>query len=701
MAELVLSEPGSLQEEFLAFYDEAPCGYLTLRRDGTILGANRTLLHWAGAQAGPRRGLHLRDLLSPASWICFSMQCVPVLAMHRRITEIALDIRREGQAPLPVLASFQAEAVGSEDDGDTRIRGILFDATERRLYERELLAARRAADAARHTAEQASARLSTVLESTTDGVLLVGPDWRIAYANPRAAALLPGIVAGEDLREVFPIDPDGIFRAAFGQAMEGALQDGVEGLVAANTWLWVHAYPAPGGGMAVFFRDTTGDRRLTEERRRHAEHIDHLASHDTLTGLPNRRLFAAKLREALASGASGMAVMCLDLDRFKQVNDRLGHPAGDALLKLVSKRLQTELRAGDTVARFGGDEFAILLAAERRNGGAQEEVEAEEVAARLVRRLSAPYAIEGERAEIGASIGITFARPPAGDPDALLAEADLALYQAKRAGRGRHAVFRPVMMSAHRARLELGDALRLGLERGELLVHYQPVVAVGTGTLRGHEALARWTRPGHGPVSPGSFIPLAEEAGLIVPLGAYILDRACRDAAAWPDLALRVAVNLSPLQFRDPGLVGMVAAALRRSGLAPARLELEITEGVLLERTEEVLATMHRLRALGVGFALDDFGTGFSSLSYLSSFPFDRVKIDRSFLREAETSDRDAAIIESVALLCRRLGMTCLAEGVEAEGQLELLARVGCGEAQGFLLGRPMPQAEVLRAAKR
>jgi diguanylate cyclase (GGDEF)-like protein len=684
------------REDYRALYETAPCGYLTLRRDGTVLDANRTLLDWVGRRldaAGPV--VCFREFLTAPSWVVFALKCVPVLTMHGQVQEIALDLRRADGSILPVLASFQR--VGGEEGRDQPIRGTLFDATERRLYERELLAARTASDAARRAAEEAGARLSTVLESTTDGVLLVGADWGVSYANPSALRLLDASLVGGDLRDGFPGAAREPFAAVLEAAMAGQAPGPVQGPVGEG-WIWVRAHPAPDGGVAVFFRDVTLERRAEEERRRVAERIEHMATHDALTGLPNRTLFAARLRAALSVPGGGVAVLCLDLDRFKQVNDRLGHAAGDMLLKAVAGRLRAALRAEDTVARFGGDEFAVVLAGTTRGGQHDQARHAEAVAARLIRTLGAPYAIGIERAEIGASVGITMASGRDIPPDALLEEADLALYQAKRSGRGRHAVFRQAMLAEQRSRLEMEAALRHAIEAGELLLHYQPVVDVATGAVRGHEALVRWNRPGHGLVPPASFIPVAEETGLIVELGDRVLRQACRDAASWPGPSLRLAVNLSPLQLRDASLPDRVSGALAQGGLAPGRLELEITESALLERSAPVLDTLHRLRGLGISLAMDDFGTGFSSLASLRAFPFGRVKIDRSFVRDAETRDQDMAIVEAVAALARRLGMACTGEGVETEGQLKLLARAGCTEAQGYLLGRPMPQADVLRA---
>jgi diguanylate cyclase (GGDEF)-like protein len=683
------SAPWAAEQEHRDAYETAPCGYVTLRRDGTVLAANRTLLRWTG-RAAATPGLRLRDLLTPASWAVFNLTCAPVLAMHGGLREIALDLRRADGATLPVLAGFQ-RLDGAGPDAPL-IRGVLFDASERRLYERELLAARKAA-------EDAHARLSAVLEATTDGVLLAGTDGRIAYANPAALRLLPRARIGAALDGDFPADDEGRFAAAFAAALAGTMPEAAEGRIASGAWLSVRAHPAPGGGAAIFFRDATPERAAAEERRRNAERIAHAASHDALTGLPNRLLFARRLREALADAPAEVAVMCLDLDRFKQVNDRLGHPAGDALLRAVATRLRAALRPADTVARLGGDEFAIVLHGAGRSGRPHLPDDVEAVAARIIRALSEPFALGTDQAEIGTSIGIAFAGGRAASPESLLEEADIALYRAKRAGRGRHVVFSTAMMEEQRARTETAEALRQALEAGELMLHYQPVAEVATRAVRGHEALLRWDRPGHGLVPPAAFVAIAEEAGLIAPLGAFVLARACRDAADWPDGRLRVSVNLSLPQLRDPALVASVEAALAESGLEPARLELEVTEGVMLDRAEAVLATMHRLREWGVTFAMDDFGTGQSSLASLRAFPFRRVKIDRSFIRHAEMRDRDVAIIESVASLARRLGMDCTGEGVETEGQLALLARAGCTEAQGFLLGRPVPQAAVLRAA--
>ncbi|WP_165943505.1 putative bifunctional diguanylate cyclase/phosphodiesterase [Roseicella aquatilis] len=410
---------------------------------------------------------------------------------------------------------------------------------------------------------------------------------------------------------------------------------------------------------------------------------------DPLTGLADRRQFRDCLAEQLtAGGPDGPGVMLIDLDRFKAVNDALGHPAGDALLQSAARRLRGALRPDDTVARLGGDEFAVLFARPVDRGSMSA------IAARLVELLARPYLLRGQVALVGASIGGAIAPEDGTDPDRLMSCADLALYQSKGRGRGCFSFFAPEMQSRADERRRLEIALRAALPRGELALHYQPQVNLHSQALAGFEALLRWNRPGNGLIPPTAFIPLAEETGLIGSIGDWVVREATVEAARWP-APLCVAVNVAPQQFQDGRLVGTVRAALAAAGLPGSRLELEVTESALLE--DAGWCTRDQLQALkemGVRISLDDFGTGYSSLSQLRNFPFDRVKIDRSFAD-------DAAVVRAVALLGASLGMRTTAEGVETPEQLERMRAEGCTEAQGFLLGLPMPPEEAAALIRR
>jgi diguanylate cyclase (GGDEF)-like protein len=433
---------------------------------------------------------------------------------------------------------------------------------------------------------------------------------------------------------------------------------------------------------------------MTEQRRSEAK-IAHMARHDALTGLPNRVLFHDRLTEALTRCLRGerCAVLYLDLDHFKQVNDTLGHPVGDALLQAVTKRLNEQVRDTDTIARLGGDEFAIVQFISQPS-------ECTALAIRVIEAVGAPYEFNGSRVIIGTSIGIAVVPDDGEDVDQIIKNADMALYRSKADGRGRYQFFEADMNDRMQARRTLDLDLRKALAEGEFRVFYQPVIAIATGLVCGFEALVRWEHPRRGIVSPADFIPLAEETGLIVPIGKWVLRQACVDATTWPD-NLKVAVNLSPVQFGSRTLVEDVKAALAEAGLPARRLELEITETAMLEDTDGVLLVLHRLRNLGLDIALDDFGTGYSSLSYLQRFPFHKVKIDRSFIaRLGQGGDTDT-IVAAVVDLCARLGMVTTAEGVETPAQLRHLTALHCVEAQGYLFGRPAPAAEVEEMLRR
>jgi diguanylate cyclase (GGDEF)-like protein len=430
--------------------------------------------------------------------------------------------------------------------------------------------------------------------------------------------------------------------------------------------------------------------RVLEEQRRSQVQIAHLAHHDPLTGLANRLLLRGRLDEAVARARRGQAcaVLCLDLDHFKDVNDTLGHAFGDLLLQAVSERIRAAVREIDTIARLGGDEFAIVQT------GVQDPCDAGMLAQRLVETLGLPFDLDGHHVVAGVSIGIAVAPDDGLEADQLMRNADLALYRAKSAGRGTFRFFEPEMNGHAQLRRLLQLDIRRALQAHEFALFYQPQVDLATRWVTGFEALLRWQHPERGLIMPEHFIPLAEDTGLILPLGEWALAQACRQAVTWPS-DKKIAVNLSPVQFTGGRLVETVTAALQTSGLDAARLELEVTETLLLRETEATLATLRRLRALGVAIALDDFGTGYSSLGYLQRYPFDRVKIDRSFIRSLGQARESDAIVRSAIDLCAALDIATTAEGVETDGQSRILIENGCDEAQGYLFGRPMAGEEL------
>jgi diguanylate cyclase (GGDEF)-like protein/PAS domain S-box-containing protein len=441
--------------------------------------------------------------------------------------------------------------------------------------------------------------------------------------------------------------------------------------------------PMQGGGWVATLED------ITEWQKAQAQ-ISHMARHDALTNLPNRTLFREQLEQALRhlKRNDKIAVLCLDLDHFKGINDSLGHPIGDDLLKTVAVRLTDCVRESDTVCRLGGDEFAIVQVCN------DTEASPTTLASRLIEAISAPYEIQGHQITIGVSIGISVTPDDGHDPDQLLKNADMALYRAKADGKGVFHFFEVGMDARAQARRLLEVDLRGALLRGEFVVYYQPIQDLVAGQVTGFEALVRWNHPLRGLIAPLNFIPLAEETGLIVPIGDWVLRTACKDAAGWSQ-DVCVAVNLSPAQFKSRNLVSSILSALAVSGLAAYRLELEITESVLLQDNEATLATLHKLRALGVRISMDDFGTGYSSLSYLRSFPFDKIKIDRSFVSELASRDDAMAIVRAVTGLGKSLGISTTAEGVETNEQLAFLRSEGCTEVQGYLFSPPRPGEEV------
>ena len=452
--------------------------------------------------------------------------------------------------------------------------------------------------------------------------------------------------------------------------------------------------------LAIYSRRLVYDERpavmlalmdITERKRAEAR-LAFLAQHDGLTGLPNRNLLRQHVDEMLMlqkRSAEQVAVLVLGLDNFKSVNDTLGHGIGDKLLRGVAKRLRSTLRENDTLARLNSDEFAIVQRGQMRPD------DAEMLAKRLLEAISEPFVLDAHSIVTGATIGIAMAPTDGSDAEKLLKNAAMALSRAKSETRGTFSFFEAGMDARAQSRRRIEIDLRDAIQNELLRPYYQPLVDLSSGRIIGFEALVRWPHPERGMISPAEFIPVAEETGLINPLGGLMLRRACMDAASWPD-EVRVSVNLSPAQFRIGNLLSVVMDALRLSGLPPKRLELEITETLLLEKSGQVLATLHALRALGLRISMDDFGTGYSSLSYLRSFSFDKIKIDQSFVRDL-AADHDAqAIIRAIVSLGKGLGVTIAAEGIETEAELSSLRAEGCHEGQGFLFSRARPNAEIV-----
>jgi diguanylate cyclase (GGDEF)-like protein len=481
-----------------------------------------------------------------------------------------------------------------------------------------------------------------------------------------------------------------VVRAAWQEAQRASDTYDIEYRVrlADGTWHWVRSR-----GAKVEAADGPGEEWIgviedVHARREAQTRLAYLAHHDAMTGLGNRLFFQERLRAICDDPAQRRqaAVLCIDLDRFKWVNDTLGHAVGDAVLIAVTERLKACVQPGDVLARIGADEFAVIEV-----GGSQPEA-VSSLAQSITCALAAPMTVADHAVELTVSIGI--ALPDEEGPDAALRNADIALDRAKRDGRGRFAFFEQAMDASMQLRLRMERDLRAAVDQGQFLLHYQPIVSVATGTLAGFEALVRWRHPERGMVPPGEFIGLAEEIGLIVPLGRWVLERACADAALWPR-PVKVAVNVSPRQLADNTFPDLVAATLKSTGLSPSRLELEITESALMDNVDAAMSALLRLKMTGCAIAMDDFGTGYSSLGYLRTFPFDKVKIDRSFVKHLSGTKESSAIIRAVTGMCDSLAIISTAEGVETEEQLAYLREERCIEAQGYLFGRPLPMEEL------
>ena len=538
--------------------------------------------------------------------------------------------------------------------------------------------------------------LETALHTMHHGISMFDADQRLVICNSRYGEvydLPPSLTRpGTPLKEILEFrrenaapgepSPEDYYRVLLANLKKGGTHTTIREFNDGRSVCIVYE-PREDGGWVSTHEDIT-------ERRRIEQRLSYLAHHDALTELANRVLLRERLELALDDLRPGeeLAMLCLDLDHFKHVNDTLGHPVGDELLKRVAERLRDCVRKSDLVARMGGDEFAILQI------GATQPMAATTLAARLVEVIAQPYDINGHSVLTGTSIGIAIAPADGDNPDQIIKSADLALYLAKGEGRGVYRFFEKEMDQQMHARRQLELDLRRALAEQQFELYYQPILDLSTNEVRGLEALIRWNHPERGRISPADFVPLAEETGLIVPIGEWVLREACREAARWPDNVL-IAVNVSPVQFKSSALVRSVFNAVAAAAISPNRLELEITETIFLQDSETTLGTLHQLRALGVRIVMDDFGTGYSSLSYFQRFPFDKVKIDRSFVQDLGDGTCALAILRAIASLADNLHITTTAEGVETEEQLARIRDEGISQVQGYLVSPPRPVGEL------
>jgi diguanylate cyclase (GGDEF)-like protein/PAS domain S-box-containing protein len=536
-------------------------------------------------------------------------------------------------------------------------------------------------------------RFEAAINNMSQGLCMFDGDGMLVVHNEQLYKLF-GVSTEVDLEKKSLEDLIKIARQARGdKAFSDTLSKAYRNLILSRSSATLHMeyrdgqvlsvahHPLSDGGFVHTFEDIT-DRHKAEAK------VNHLATHDVLTDLPNRRLFKLRIEDALAKSLGRSAIFCLDLDGFKAINDTLGHAAGDELLTEVAQRLRDSVRNGDTVSRLGGDEFAILIQS------LHDETAASILAERIVRELGKSFDLAGNTVNIGVSIGIAMAPRDGNSPERIIKSADMALYEAKRAGRGCFKFFEPRLDVLSHKRRALEMDLRRALDENQFELYFQPLVASEGRYITGFEALLRWNHPERGQVAPMDFIPLAEELGLIVPIGDWVIRTACATAAQWPD-DVSIAVNVSARQFVNHDLVDVVSQALRTTGLDPARLEIEMTETALIDSGGQMTGSMRDLRKLGVRIAMDDFGTGYSSLAYLRRFRFSKVKIDRSFVSDLEGDPQSIAIVRAVVALCASLGIVTTAEGVETNAQANILIQENCTQLQGYFFGRPSPASAV------
>ncbi len=622
--------------------------------------------------------------------------------MHKLLTRQLEKARLpNGEVDLARLTELVARAYAeSEEDRERTDRSISL-----MVEELDALQAGLEAKIARRTAELRDSRkqlklqnrrMAAALDSTGYAISIFDGGRKLVYCNsyflelyrlPRNLgrqgtsfeAVLRGRIAANS---IVGDDPDAYYRERTEGIDRGQVWTDVHRL---NTGEMVSVYhaPLPDGGWVATHKDITEFSRLQDE-------LAHRAYHDALTGLPNRHMLQDRLAESFksAAGLGSFALLLIDLDGFKAINDTLGHAAGDQVLRELGDRIVAVTGDAGMVARMGGDEFAVVMEVGAVGRDAQR------LAIALVEAGRAPLRLEGQTAAVGFSIGVAVAPNDGSTGEQLLKSADLALYAAKNERRGSYRFFEPALDRALRDRRQLEHDLSVALERGEFELYFQPILNLKTQAFSGFEALLRWHRGEHGPVPPAQFIPVAEETGLIVPIGEWVLREAIAEAAQWPE-SLRIAINVSSVQFQRGNIVATILNALGASGLAPERVEIEITESVFLDKSAANLDTLRQLHALGLKVALDDFGTGYSALSYLLTYPFDKIKIDGSFVRALDNAAGAHAIVGAIAEIGHRMGLVTTAEGVETPEQLRNVHAVGYSEAQGFLIARPMPSAQV------
>ncbi len=670
--------------------DSAPDGVLVVRADQPVATFNQNFLDvWAI----PPEIAHTHDR---------ETMLASILPMLKNPMGFKRDVERLRQHPEDRIQD-EAEC---KDGRVIEYRGGAIRHTSGDLgriwFFRDITERKRANDQIKMTNDKLAAqnlRFDAALNNMAQGLLMFDRAGRLIISNRRFADLLgmpwenwETAALGKTVPQVMQLTHEltGVTEKNPAQALADLSNALERGQTAASILertdgrtISVSYAPIGDGGFVLTFDDIT-------EKRRTEEKISHLAHYDALTDLPNRVLFYEKMEELLKGGRHGdtFAVFSLDLDHFKSVNDTLGHPIGDRLLQSAAERMRGCVRDSDIVARLGGDEFAIVQV------GTGQPADATVLAARLIDSISAPYLLEDHQVVVGTSMGIAISPGDGTEPDQLMKNADLALYRCKADGGNTFRFFEPQMDARMQLRRALELDLRKALVNNEFTLDYQPLVNLTTGKVTTCEALIRWHQPERGLVPPLEFIPIAEETALIVPIGEWVLHRACADAAEWPS-DFGVSVNVSPAQFRSENLVQAVTGALEKSGLPARRLELEITELVLMQDNKEALALLHQLKELGIRIAMDDFGTGYSSLGYLRSFPFDKIKIDQSFIRDLSKSKDSLAILRAVVGLGQSLGMVTTAEGVETQKQLEILHTEGCTEAQGYFFSQPRSAAEV------